>query len=60
MFQQNIIETLSIDETALSYDEQYTIIANKKRKVGSIVAIIKESKSEIIIEILQKKKTLKQ
>lgn len=32
LYPQNIGEKLSIDETALSYDELYTIITNKKAK----------------------------
>lgn len=56
LYPQNIGKNLSIDETALSYDELYTIITNKKAKgkAGSIVAIIKGTKAENIIQILQK------
>ena len=56
LYPQNIGEKLSIDETALSYDELYTIITNKKAKgkAGSIVAIIKGTKAETAIEILNK------
>lgn len=56
MYPQNIGENLSIDETALSYDELYTIITNKKAKgkAGSIIAIIKGTKADTIIEILSK------
>lgn len=44
LYPQNLGENLSIDETALSYDELYTIITNKKAKgkAGSIVAIVKQ------------------
>jgi transposase len=47
---------LSIDETALSKGELYTIITNKKAKgrKGSIVAIFAGTKAEPIIEQLIK------
>ena len=47
---------MSIDETALSHDELYTIVTNKKGKgkAGSIVAIVKGTKAENVIEILTK------
>lgn len=53
LYPQNIGENLSIDETALSYDELYTVITNKKAKgkAGSIVAIIKGTKADTVIEI---------
>jgi transposase len=56
LYPQNLGKNLSIDETALSYDELYTIITNKKAKgkTGSIVAIVKGTKSENIINILKK------
>lgn len=56
LYPHNIGENLSIDETALSYDELYTIITNKKAKgkAGSIVAIIKGTKADSVIEILNK------
>ncbi|QYS87904.1 transposase [Flavobacterium oreochromis] len=56
LYPQNLGKNLSIDETALSYDELYTIITNKKAKgkAGSIVAIIKGTKADNIIEILSK------
>jgi transposase len=56
LYPENIGKNLSIDETALSYDELYTIITNKKAKgkAGSIVAIIKGTKAENIITILDK------
>ncbi len=49
-------EYLSIDETALSKGELYTIITNKKYKgqKGSLVAVIKGTQSEYIIEIIKK------
>lgn len=56
LYPENLGKNLAIDETALSYDELYTIITNKKAKgkAGSIVAIIKGTKAENIISILNK------
>ena len=54
IYPENIGERLSIDETALSKGELYTIITNKykKGKKGSIVAIFSGTKVEPIIEKL--------
>lgn len=43
LFPENIGPYLSIDETALSYDELYTIVTNKEAKgrKGSVVAIVR-------------------
>ena len=56
IFPENIGPYLSIDETALSKGELYTIITNKnaKGKKGSIVAIFSGTKVEPIIEQLLK------
>lgn len=56
LYPKNIGKNLSIDETALSYDELYTIITNKKAKgkSASIVAIIKGTKADNVITILNK------
>ena len=56
VFPENIGPYLSIDETALSKGELYTIITNKKAKgkKGSIVAIFSGTKVEPIIEQLLK------
>ncbi|WP_420804778.1 ISAon1 family transposase [Wocania ichthyoenteri] len=56
VFPENIGAHLSIDETALSKGELYTIITNKKAKgkKGSIVAIFAGTKVEPIIEQLLK------
>jgi transposase len=56
LFPQNIGSYLSIDETALCYDELYTIVTNKesKGKEKSIVAIIKGTLSDKVIEVLKK------
>ena len=55
LFPQNIGTHLSIDETALSQGELYTVITNKaaKGKKGSLVAMIKGTDSEIVNEILK-------
>jgi transposase len=46
---------LSIDETALSRGELYTIVTNKdaKGKKGTLVAIVKGTKSEEVISMIQ-------
>lgn len=46
---------LSIDETALSQGELYTIVTNKKAKgrAGSIVAIIEGTRADKVIEVLK-------
>jgi len=56
LFKDNIGEHLGIDETALSNGELYTLITNKsaKGRKGTIVAIIKGTKSEDIISVLNK------
>ena len=45
---------LSIDETSLSDDELYTIVTNKEAKgrKGSIVAIVRGTKADDVIEVL--------
>ncbi|MEC4115324.1 transposase, partial [Myroides pelagicus] len=52
LFPENIGPKLSIDETALSKGELYTIITNKyaKGKKGSLIAIFSGTKVEPIIE----------
>ncbi len=61
IYPKNISPYLSLDETALSNGELYTILTNKakKGKKGSIVAMIKGTSSSTIIELLTKKITLK-
>lgn len=56
LFADNLGSHLSLDETAFSQGELYTIITNKaaKGKKGSIVAIISGTNSEYITAILQK------
>lgn len=55
LYPQNTGPFLAIDETALSNGELYTVLTNKssKGKKGSIVALVKGTKSSEIIEILQ-------
>lgn len=56
IFPQNISSILSIDETCLSHGELYTVVTNKEAhgKKGTIVAILKGTKSENIIPLIQK------
>lgn len=54
LFPENVGAQLSIDETALTHGELYTIITNKaaKGKKGALVAIVAGTASESIIQIL--------
>lgn len=54
LYEDNIGETLSLDEVSLSDGELYTVLTNskKKGKKGTIVAMIKGIKSSDICEIL--------
>lgn len=56
LFPENTGSHLSIDETALSQGELYTILTNKaaKGKKGAIVAIVKGTNSDKVIEVLRK------
>ena len=56
IFPKNIGPRLSIDETALSNGELYTIITNKaaKGRSGALVAMIQGTRSENIIAVLNK------
>ena len=56
MYPKNITEKLSIDEVCLSKGELYTIVTSKagKGKKNTIVAIVKGTKSETVIEHLSK------
>ncbi len=47
---------LSIDETSLSNDELYTIVTNKaaKGRKGALVAMVRGTKADDIIEVLRK------
>ena len=55
-YSKNIGYRLCIDETALSKGELYTILINKDKRgrKGSIIAVIKGTKSEDIIAVLMK------
>lgn len=56
LYPENTGEQLSIDETALSNGELYTIVTNKaaKGKKGALVAIIEGTDSETVINVLKK------
>ena len=56
LYPENISEQLSLDEVALSDGELYTVLTSKKAKgrKGSIIAIIKGTKSDTVIEYLFK------
>ncbi len=55
VFPKNIGYSLSLDETAMSNGELYTIITNKakKGKKGSIVGIFKGTQADDIIKIIK-------
>lgn len=52
LFPDNLGPYLSIDETSFSNGELYTIVTNKEK--GSLVAIVKGTKSEDVIDVLEK------
>jgi transposase len=56
LFEDNIGPSLSIDETALSNGELYTIVTNKAAKGGkkAIVAMLKGTQAEQIITVLER------
>lgn len=56
LFPNNVSSRLSIDETALSNGELYTIVTSKEAKgrKGAIVAMIKGTVAEDIISVLKK------
>lgn len=56
LYPENISEQLSLDEVALSDGELYTVLTSKtaRGRKGSIVAIIKGTKSDTVIEHLFK------
>ena len=56
LFPNNLGPRLSLDETSLSNGELYTILTNKaaKGQKGALVAMVKGTKSESVIEILKK------
>jgi transposase len=56
LFPHNTSASLSIDETALSNGELYTIVTNKEAKgrKGSMVAMIKGTQAQDIIALLNR------
>ena len=56
MYPENIEEQISIDETAFTNGDLYTIVTNKsaKGKKGALIAMIKGTKSDDVIKILNK------
>ncbi len=56
LFGKNLGFYLSLDETSLSNGELYTVLTNKgaNGKKGSIVAIIKGTKADDVINVLDK------
>jgi transposase len=56
LFPKNVGPYLSMDETALSADELYTIVTNKEGhgRKGTLVAMIRGTKSEDVIAVLKK------
>ena len=54
LFEKNMGAHLSIDETALSNDELYTVVTNKEAKggKGAIVAMIKSTQSDKVTAAL--------
>jgi len=56
IFPKNITDSISIDETAISNGELYTILTNKKAhgKKGALIAMCKGTSSKEIIPILSK------
>ena len=67
VYPENIGEKLSIDELSVSKGELYTFVTNKngKGKKGTLVACIKGTKSQDIIDVLsliplEKRKTVKE
>lgn len=56
LYAKNLGKYLSLDETSLSKGELYTILTNKEAngKKGSIVAIVKGTKAQDVISVLNK------
>jgi transposase len=56
LFSNNIGSHLSLDETAFSNGDLYTILTNKKAKgkKGAIVAMVKGTKADVMIQVLHK------
>jgi hypothetical protein len=56
LFAHNLGSHLSLDETAFSNGDLYTILTNKKAKgkKGALVAMVKGTKAETVVGILHK------
>ena len=56
LYPENIGENLSIDETAFTNGELYTIVTNKaaKGKKGTLLAMVKGTKAKDVVEVLRK------
>lgn len=56
LFDENLGESLSIDETCLSSGEVYTFLTNKSGKGGrgTLVAVVRGTKAEDVIRVLEK------
>ncbi len=56
LYEKNIGPYLSIDETALSQGELYTVVTNKeaKGKKGALVAMVKGTNSDVVRAVLAK------
>jgi transposase len=56
LFPENIGASLSLDETAFSNGELYTILTNKaaKGKKGSIILMVKGTRAEHVMQVLRK------
>ena len=56
LFAKNLGSNLSLDETAFSNGDLYTILTNKKAKgkKGALVTMVKGTKAETVIDILHK------
>ena len=55
LFDENLGESLSIDETCLSSGEVYTFLTNKAGKGGrgTLVAVVRGTKAEDVIRVLR-------
>jgi transposase len=56
LYEENIGEQLSIDETSLSQGELYTVVTNKaaKGRKGALVAMVKGTDSKRVREVLER------
>ena len=56
LFSKNLGSHLSLDETAFSNGDLYTILTNKKAKgkKGAIICMVKGTKAETVIKVLEK------